>query len=80
MKELLYKPNNQYVSFVIDWDKPYGIPIYSSLEDYCVKWTISEEAVIRNILCGNFDKKFHEKNNIPKTKQLKETDFKIVEV
>lgn len=80
MRELLYKNNNQYISFVIDWQKPYSIAIYNGLEAYCKRWCISEEAVIRNIVIGSFDKAFHKKNNLPKAKELKETDFKVVEV
>ena len=73
MKQLLYIPNSNYMTFYIQ-ERTTG-----SLEEYLKKWNVSEKFVISKILDGTFNDTFFERNGLPVKEQLEENHFEVID-
>lgn len=72
MKQLLYIPNGNYMTFYIS-EKVTG-----SLEEYIKKWNVTPDFVLNKILDGTFNDTFFERNMLPSKEQLEENHFEII--
>jgi hypothetical protein len=72
MKQLLYIPNSNYISFYIKENT------MGSLEEYTKKWNVSEQFVINKILDGTFSDTFFDRNGLPSKDQLEKNHFEII--
>lgn len=73
MKQLLYIPNGNYITFWVD------VNLFSSLEAYEKRWNVSSDKVIQQIISsGEFSQEFFERNGLPEADKLAENHFEVV--
>jgi len=73
MKQLLYIPNGNFMTFYITEDT------MGSLEQFSEKWSMTTENVIKSIFDNSFASSFFERNDLPEFEELQPNHFEIVE-